>query len=74
MKYGKLQSVTKQAEEFRRIYGPSLTEEQRKVLERFLESRKQFWDRLRYALFCDVYRQSTCDHLTLKMLLILNRL
>ena len=65
-KDAKLHLVVRQAEEFRRIYGSTLSNEHRKIIERFLNSRKQFWDRLRYALSCDVYRQSTLDHCILK--------
>ncbi len=74
LKYGKLKLVAKQAEEFRRIYGGLLSEENKRVLDRFLESRKQFWPRLRYAFSCDVYRQSRRDHLILKVLIVLDRL
>lgn len=73
-RYGRLRLVTKQAEEFRRIYGPLLAEEQRRVLDRFLESRKGFWERVRYAWGCEVYRQSTPDHFILKLLIVLDRL
>jgi hypothetical protein len=45
------------------------------MLERFLESQKKwFLGRLGYALFCEVYRQSTFDDLILKALISLNRL
>ena len=63
-----------QAEEFMRIYGSSLPEEKKKVLERFLKSRKGFWHRLGYVLSCEVYRQSPLDNLVLKALIVLNRL
>jgi glycosyltransferase involved in cell wall biosynthesis len=72
--YGRLKPVVKQAEEFRRIYGQFLREEDRRVLERFLESRRRSSDRFRYALSCDVYRQSTRDHLLLRFLLLVDRL
>jgi len=74
LKSGKAQLVMKQAEEFRRIYGSSLSDEHREVLKRFLESRKGIWNRLRYALSCEVYPQSRRDNLILKGLLVLNRL
>lgn len=66
LKDRRLHLVVKQAEEFSRIYGSSLTDEHRRVIERFLESRKTFWDRLRYAMSCDVYRQATIDQYILK--------
>lgn len=58
--------LMKQVEEFNRIYDPSLPDEPQRILKRFLESRKRLRDRLWYALSCDVYCQSTLDHLILK--------
>jgi len=75
VKTGKLQTVVKQAEEFRRIYEPLLSAERRQVLSRFLDaSRQSLWHRIRYAACCDVYRQSTLDHLVLKALIASRRL
>jgi hypothetical protein len=74
LKTGKYKLIVKQAEEFRRIYGSSLPDEHRKVIERFLQNRKRFRDRLRYALSCDVYRQSTRDQYILKARIALDRL
>ena len=71
---GNTQPVMNQAVEFMRIYGSSLPEEKKKVLERFLKSRKGFWHRLGYVLSCEVYRQSPLDNLVLKALIVLNRL
>ncbi|MBI4573997.1 MAG: glycosyltransferase family 2 protein [candidate division NC10 bacterium] len=73
-RYGKLNPVVRQAEEFNRIYGASLPEDHRLVLERFLESRRRLSHRLRYSVCCDVYRQSTRDQLLLKFLLLVNRM
>lgn len=74
LKNGKEKLIVKQAEEFRRIYGSTLPDEHRKVLERFLQKRKRFRDRLRYALSCDVYRQSMRDQYILKARIALDRL
>ncbi len=72
---GAAQPVVRQAEELNRLYGPSLSDEHRRILGRFLGgSRKWFWGRVRYACFCDVYRQSAFDTLVLKALISLNRL
>ena len=73
-KFGKLNPVVRQAEEFSRIFGASLPEDHRRVLERFLESRRRLSRRLRYSVSCDVYRQSTRDHLLLRFLLLVNRM
>jgi hypothetical protein len=56
------------------IYGSSLPEEKKKVLERFLKSKKGFWYRIGYVWSCEVYRQSSLDNLVLKALIALNRL
>ena len=74
-KIGKRQVVTKQAEEFDRLYGPALSVEQQSTLRRFVaSSRAGFWGRLSYACSCDVYRQSVFDSLVLRALISLNRL
>ena len=74
LKTGKFQLVVKQAEEFRRIYGSSLSDENRRVLDRFLDGRNRLWNRLGHAMSCEVYRQSKRDHLILKARIVLNRL
>lgn len=61
-----LHQVVKQAEEFRRLHAAFLPNEPKQVLDRFLESRKTFLDRLRYAFSCDVYRQSALDQCILR--------
>jgi glycosyltransferase involved in cell wall biosynthesis len=71
---GKSRLIVRQAEEFLRIYGPSLETEQKKIVERFLNSRRRVWPRLRYALSCDVYRQSLVDHCILKARIAMDRL
>jgi glycosyltransferase involved in cell wall biosynthesis len=74
MKTGNRKLIVKQVEEFKRIYGSLLPAEHRRVLERFLESRKQFWVRLAYALSCDVYRQTRVDQYILRARIALDRL
>ncbi|MBW4576926.1 MAG: glycosyltransferase family 2 protein [Aphanothece sp. CMT-3BRIN-NPC111] len=74
LNYDNSHRIVKNALEFRRIYGASLSDKHSRTLERFLESRKRFWARVSYALSCEVYRQSTSEHLILKVMLILNRL
>jgi glycosyltransferase involved in cell wall biosynthesis len=71
---GKSRLIVKQAEEFRRIYGSALTDEHRKVINRLIDSRKQTWDRLRYAWSCDVYRQTILDQCILKARIALDLL
>lgn len=72
---GKGQPVTKQAEDFYRLYGPTLSADQRRSVERFVDSnRRGVWGRLRYVCSCDVYRQTRFDNLVLRALIVLNRL
>ncbi len=74
-KIGKRQVVMKQAEEFKRLYGPALSVDQRDILERFVGSRRKgLGGRSWYACSCDVYRQSAFDSLVLRGLVLLNRL
>jgi len=72
-KYGRLHLLTEQAKEFRRIYGHLLSEEKKRVLDRFLNDRMSFTSRMKYALTCEVYRQSLIDDLILRALILLNR-
>jgi glycosyltransferase involved in cell wall biosynthesis len=74
-KTGQFQLMMNQAMEFMRIYGSSLSNDDRQVLERFIANRqRKWWDRIRYALSCEIYHQSTLEHLILRVLIALNRL
>ena len=74
-KTGQFHLMMNQAIEFMRIYGSSLSDEHKIILERFIANRKRcWWDRLRYALSCEIYHQSTFEHLVLRVLIALNRL
>jgi hypothetical protein len=64
---------TWQAEDFRKIYGTLLPPEKRAILNRFLDDRRTFGGRLRYAVSGEVYRQSRVDDAILRLLVILNR-
>lgn len=70
---GDLYLITEQAIEFKRIFGSILPNEKKKILNRFINGRKNFWDRLYYSLSSDVYRQSVVDDIILKLLIIMNR-
>jgi hypothetical protein len=74
VQFGRQQRVTKQAREFLEIYGEDLPAGTRRTLERFLRSRNNVLDRLRYAVSCDVYHQSRVGHLMLRLLIGLDRL
>lgn len=73
LKSGHMWLVTKQAKEFKRIYGSSIPEEKKDILNRFIDGRKSLTDRLRYAFGGEVYRQSMIDNLILKLLIVLGR-
>jgi glycosyltransferase involved in cell wall biosynthesis len=72
LKNGRLPLVTEQASEFRRIYGSFLPEEKEAILDRFVDERRSFTGRLRYAFSSEVYRQSVIDNIILRLLIILN--
>ena len=74
LKYGRVQLVTAQAEEFRKIYGLSLPKDKKIILNRFIDERKTFIGRLRYAFSGEVYRQSKIDDIIFRILIILNRI
>lgn len=73
LKRGRIQLVTMQAKEFRKIYGASLPEGKRAVLDRFIDERKTFLGRLQYAISGEIYRQSKTDDIIFRALIILNR-
>lgn len=62
--------VTRQAREFRNVYGQSLEPEKARVLNRFLDGRGSFLGRLLYVFAADVYRQSTIDNLLLRVMIL----
>lgn len=73
LKYGRVQFVTMQAKEFRKIYGASLPSDKKVTLNRFIDERKTFIGRLRYAISGEVYRQSKIDDIIFRILIVLNR-
>ncbi len=70
---GALRRVVRQAEDLGRVYGDSLPREHARALRRFVARRKVL-ARLRYAVFCEPYRQSRADDLVMKGLILVNRL
>lgn len=61
----------RQAREFERIHGDALSLSKRRILDRFMNYRDQFFKRARYALSGDVYRHTILDNLVLKVLIVL---
>ena len=70
---GNLLPIRLQAEQFRLLYGSSLDRERRRVLDRFLAPRNSLWDRVRYALSTELWRQSRLDDVILRILLSAGR-
>jgi len=62
--------ATRQAREFRDVYGQSLEPEKARTLHRFLDGRGSFLGRLLYAFTADVYRQSPIDNLFLRVMIL----
>jgi glycosyltransferase involved in cell wall biosynthesis len=72
---GQFQLMMNQAIEFMRIYGSSISSDERRILERLIANRQRSWrDRIRYALSCEIYHQSALEQLILRVLIALNRL
>ncbi len=62
-----------QAREFRRIYGAQLDSSRRAKLDRFLDARQSWRERLRFAVGDDVVYQSWLDNTVFRGLYLLNR-
>jgi len=67
-----LQLIHKQAEEFDRIYGSYLDNNVKRTIHDFINRRRSFISRIKYAFWGDVYRQSMIDNVILKLLIALN--
>jgi len=67
-----LHLLTRQAEEFNRIYGPILSLNKKLVLDQFIGDRASFVGRLRYVLCGKAYRQSAVDNIIFKILILLD--
>lgn len=72
-KRGRERPMARQAAEFQRLFGEQLTPDKRAVLDRFLDARKHWWTRIRYACRGEVYHQSRAGNLLLTLLLMLDR-
>jgi glycosyltransferase involved in cell wall biosynthesis len=72
---GDRSSLSAQAGEFHRVFASSLSEEDRRTLETFLEHARRAgpWRRLRYARRGEVYRQRFSDDLLLRIRIALGR-
>jgi len=73
LKNGCLYLITEQVNEFRRIYGSLLSVDKKLILDRFIDERKSYMGRLRYAFSGEVYHQSMIDDIILRLLIIINR-
>jgi glycosyltransferase involved in cell wall biosynthesis len=66
-------SLSDQAIEFSRCFGDSLTQQKRRILDRFLTVRGNLWARLYYNATMDVRRQSWIDTATLRTMILMGR-
>lgn len=73
LRSGRLCLVTEQAKEFKRIYDSLLPKDKKVILDRFIDDRKSYVDRLRYSFSSEVYRQSRVSDIILRLLIIMNR-
>ncbi|MBS3976029.1 MAG: glycosyltransferase family 2 protein [Syntrophomonadaceae bacterium] len=74
LKLGRIPLVTKQANEFNKIYGESLPLDKKIMLDSFINQRSTFMGRLRYAFKGETYRQAKLDDLIFRVLIVLNRI
>lgn len=65
--------LSDQAIEFHRCFGDSLTQQKRRILDRFLTVRGNLWARLYYNVTMDVRRQSWIDTATLRTMILMGR-
>lgn len=65
--------LSDQALEFKRCFGDLLSEQNRKILDRFLSVRGGFGDRLSYNADMDVWRQTWPDTMILRALILMGR-
>ncbi len=63
----------RQAQELKRLYADALSTDDLKTLNLFIQSKRSFLSRLRYALSSNVKRSSYLEALLLKFLIIFNR-
>jgi len=66
-------SLSDQAIEFSRCFGDGLTQQKRRILDRFLTVRGNLWARLCYNAAMDVRRQSWVDTATLRTMILMGR-
>lgn len=64
--------ITRQAQEFMKLYGEELDKEKKKTLFRFLESRKTFSRRLLYMITGNTHRQTWSEDVVSRIVLLLN--
>lgn len=65
--------ISKQAEDFRRIFGLSLSPENKKILDCFINYQNSFLNRIIYSLNGKTFRQSTIDNIIFKFLYIMKQ-
>ncbi|WCK54286.1 glycosyltransferase family 2 protein [Aneurinibacillus sp. Ricciae_BoGa-3] len=71
---GRRLRLSQQAKEFQRIFAQQLPQNKAEFLDRFVNNRRTFIQRLWYACERNVYRQSKVDTFVLKILILFNRI
>jgi glycosyltransferase involved in cell wall biosynthesis len=74
MKRGNRIFITKQVEEFRKIYGDLLPQDKVAILNKFIDGRKTMVGRIKYALFGEAHRQTIIDDVIFRILILSNRI
>lgn len=62
---------TMQLKQFQKCFASSLDKQNLQIIHKFLNSKKSFWTRLRYAFCMEVYKQSWVDNLLLRIQIIM---
>ena len=65
--------ISRQANEFLRLFGEDLKIEDLEFIKKFV-AEKNFFDRLRYALTCPAYRQDFIDNIFLRAMILINHI
>jgi glycosyltransferase involved in cell wall biosynthesis len=74
MKRGNRMFITKQVEEFRKIYGDLLPQDKAAILNKFMDGRKTMVGRIKYALLGEAHRQTIIDDIIFRILILFNRI
>ncbi len=66
--------LRKQADEFYRLFGKQLSEENRRIIERFLNSNSSFYKRAGYFFTTELYRHSFIENYLFRLMYLFNKI